>query len=247
MKKFVFLFCVAFWGLALQSLAQLKVPVPSWEKFAIINTAGVNVRKAPNSNSPKLYSKDESWGHEINIEYSWTQRRGYTPHHLEVGTILPILKETDDWYLLYFDGYEDIYIMKKFCSVVTPLTAAFSIKESGMKQIIGSFNYIIGLYFFGSAVVEPYVRIGHIAAKKYIITADYGEAAVEFVNQFYDDELGYPNEDKIKEANLRKFIMSHRPESSNYDIWVKFPKKQGLVCYSFNPTTYKYEMKYETY
>ena len=246
MKKILILL-VAMFGMTLQGTAQLTLKYPAWEKFAKITTDGVNLRKAPSVNSPKLYSKDESWGHEIHIEYSWNARSGYTPHRFEVGEVFPILEETDEWYHLYFDRYDDIYIMKKFCTVVSPATITDDDLYSCEMEIVkGNKGYLLGLYFFGSAVVEPYVRIGHKAGK-FIVAADYGEDAIGFVQKYNDEELGYPNVEKIKEIECERFLKTHKPVDDCYDVWIKFPGKNGLSQFIFSANTYKYKMNTQTY
>ena len=231
MKK-VLLLLVALVGIALQSEAQMSLKVPKWEKFASITTEGVNLRKAPSTNSPKLYSKDNSWGHHSEFDYSWSPRSGYIPHRLEKGTILPVVKETDEWYCLFIDGFEDIYVMKIFCSLVTPIPiTSDDYIQCGMEEVNGS-SFLLGLYYFGSAVEDPYVRIGHKHGK-FVVGADFGDDGVDFVNKFHDEELGYPNVEKVKAEDITQFLKSHKPLST-CDVWVKFPGQEYLNCYKYN-------------
>ena len=81
--------------------AKMVLKTPKWEKFIRINSNGVNLRKSPDTKSPKLLS---SIGYGLWQEFSWSPQKEFEVFHFEAGTILPIINENAEWFCLYFNG-----------------------------------------------------------------------------------------------------------------------------------------------
>lgn len=236
-------------NVAMQGMAQLTLKVPKWEKFVKITTEGVNLRKAPNSSSPKLISQYEYDSNGDSEAYYWGTNGGYTVHFNQ-GDIFPVLRETGEWYCLYFPDMwceryiasKEVYIMKKFCTQVFPLD--FDDEDMGfteMQPVPGSDGLLIGTYYFGSPSRRPFVRIGHKVGK-YIIGADYEDAGLDFAMQYTTEGDGpldlYFDINKVKNNDVLTFLHKNKVASSVYDVWVRFPDccRQFGVDASLYPT-----------
>lgn len=237
-------------NVAMQGMAQLTLKVPKWEKFVKITTEGVNLRKAPNSSSPKLLSQYEYGDNTLGDAeaYYWGTSGGYTVH-LNKGDIFPVLHETSEWYCLYFPDiwYEryiaskEVYIMKKFCTQVFPVDIDNEhMGFTGMEQVPSSDGLLIGTYYFGSASREPFVRFGHKVGK-YIVAADYGDAGYDYALTCCEGETYLEmifDINKVKNNDVLTFLHKNKVASSVYDVWVRFPDccRQFVVDASLYPT-----------
>lgn len=104
---------------------KLDVKLPTWQKFVCVNNNDVNLRKAPNTDSPRLMTEPG----EMNDIYLWSDApAGYStrkPFRLSKGHAVPVISETDEWYHVYIYDYEcgdvQAYIMKTFCIEITPI------------------------------------------------------------------------------------------------------------------------------
>lgn len=124
-----------------------NVKVPEWEKFVQINKDGVNLRKAPNTQSARLMVRVQ----EIEMTYvstlSWTPGTGKKPFCLSENDIVPVIEEVGDWYHIYIDGYWDIqdaFIRRDFCSTIEPMTPMFDEKHWNVNFKVSG---ISNLYF----------------------------------------------------------------------------------------------------
>lgn len=126
MKKHLLLFALLL-SVVMQAGAQ-SVKVPKWEKFVVVNKKGVNLRKAPNTQSPRLMSSTKVVEMMYSTTLSWTAKRGARAFSFDEGTVLPVIDETDQWYHVYVN-YEDLatsnkldaYIHRDFCTPVEPV------------------------------------------------------------------------------------------------------------------------------
>ena len=235
--KRLIIILVAIIGVTTLGNAQLTLKAPKWEKFAKITTEGVNLRKAPNTSSPKLLSH---YGYGNNMgdyeAYYWGTKADEAVH-FEVGDVFPVIRETDEWYCLYFTDMwcerfissHEVYIMKKFCTIVSPVDFDDSeISYTEMEPVSGSDNLLIGTYYFGSPSRAPFVRIGHRIGK-YVVAADYGDAGLEFARQYTEEGDGPWDISfditKVKNQDIVSFLHKNKQESSAYDVWVKFPDR----------------------
>ena len=241
---------VFFINVAMQGMAQLILKVPKWEKFVKITTEGVNLRKAPSTSSPKLLSQYEYGDNTMADDeaFYWGTSGGYTVH-FNIGDIFPVLRETDEWYCLYFPDMwceryinsKEVYIMKKFCTQVFPVDFDDEDMDfTEMETVLGSDGLLIGTYYFGSASREPFARFGHKVGK-YIVTADYGDAGLDYALTCCEGE-GYPDVifdiNKVKNNDVLAFLHKNKVASSVYDVWVRFPDcwRQFGVDASLYPT-----------
>lgn len=118
------LLAFAMLGMALQSVAQ-KVDLNK-VKFIVVTTDGVNMRKAPNTNSAKLVTEwlTDGEGCDSRSYPVWSDTRkqkDYSrgPANPYTGQTLPVIGETSEWYkVIYWDFVEGsfvVYISKRFC------------------------------------------------------------------------------------------------------------------------------------
>lgn len=245
MKSKRLLLMVALFAIALQCAAQMVLKAPKWEKFVKINTENINVRKAPNANSPKLMSRGSDWY----LELSWRAQREFEPFHFDVGAVLPVLKETPEWYCLYFDdqcyaqlrGSYEVYVMKKFCTEVTPV--AMSNKDISWSEnefVKGGTGYLVGVYFLGSPSRAPWCRIGHKFGKG-VVMADYDDA-MDFAYNYVTGETTMEKEfhiEKVRESDVTKFIRS-KTAPHIFDVWYKFAGIDMPCKFVFDASTYQY-------
>lgn len=102
------------------------VQKPTWQKFIVANKADVNLRKSPDSNSPKLMEEEGEmdsylvWSDVPKNEYGG----GRKPYRLNNGKVAPVLSETGNWYevlvQLPWANTVRAYIMKSLCKEVVP-------------------------------------------------------------------------------------------------------------------------------
>lgn len=226
MKKLLLLFVLVMLSCNCV-FAQMILHLPQWEKFVKITTNNIPLRKTPALNSSKLLVSGEETMYPT---YSWKAEKGYTTSYFEVGTILPVIKETEEWYCLYFGndcygnlmGSYEVYVMKKFCREVTP--EAFSKADYAFSEnelVNGSKGYSIGVYYLGSPSVRPWCRIGNKIGK-YLVMANF-EGGMEFVQRFFEGDYSYQefNINKVRESDLKSFFKSTKVPAV-HDIWVKF-------------------------
>ena len=250
-KKNSLLALIAILGFSLQSTAQMTLKVPKWEKFVQITKDGVNLRQAPNTSSPKLLSRGADWDQEL----SWTPKKEFEPHRIAVGRVLPVIKETREWYCLYYGDYcygdfrgaYEVYVMKKFCKPVSPI--CFSDEDyqrCEVNRVNGSKEYLMGVYFLGSPSRAPWCRIGHQIGK-YIVMADYDgyNSGMAFVKEFCTGESIMDIEyhpDRVKDTDIEGHIKSKQVPHV-FDIWIKFTSSEeyiGPQKFVFDASTYKY-------
>ena len=252
MKKKLLIMLTAMFGMALHGMAQMTLTVPKWDKFIKVNTEGVNLRKAANVNSPKLMSCGTDW----NAEFSWTPKEELEPFHPEAGAIFPVVKETADWYCLYFNYNcygnlvfaSDVYILKKFCTEVSPATISNDdYEDSENTRVKGNKGYYIGVYYLGSPSRAPWCRIGHNVGK-YLVMADY-DGSMDFARRFCTGENVMEMEfdiDRVKDSDVLNFIGSKK-KPSVFDIWIKFPGRPMMMKYVVDTNNYKYPMEEYTF
>ena len=118
-KKLLFLIMMA---LPTWLMAQ-ETKIPTWKKFAIVTTDGVNLRKEPNAQSPKLMSYWSGLDSEdAKIQWQTPQTpKSFEAFHLEKDQCYPIIETKGEWVKLwiadvgeFFPVYRDVWIMKKF-------------------------------------------------------------------------------------------------------------------------------------
>ena len=229
----------------------MVLKTPKWGKFVKINTGDVNVRKAPSTNSPMLMSR----GADLWMEFSWTPKKEFEPFRFEAGTILPVLKETSEWYCLYFDDHcysvlrsvYEVYVMKKFCTEVTPITMnSHDVEYTENQTVKGNTGYLMGVYYLGSPSRAPWCRLGHKVGK-YIVMADY-DGAMEFAQNFITGENVMEQEfdiEKINDFHINKFIRSKK-EPNVFDVWIKFAGENTPRKFVFDANRYHFPIESHT-
>lgn len=247
MNKKLFILLAAMLSMVVLGRAQMSLKIPKWEKFVRITTDKVNLRKAPSTNSPKLV---HSYGPGFCLELSWSAQPGDEAYHLESGRVLPVLKETGDWYCLYLDSGYEVYVMKRFCESAYPssLWGDEDYSTCQLSMVNGNKGYLMGVYFLGSASCEPYCRIGH-KIDHYIVTADYDGygAGMEFAHRFITGTDFMSQEfhsERVTEAGIESFLMTQQ-QPTVFDIWIKFGEYDRPRQFIVDASTYKYPM--ETY
>lgn len=146
MKKNLFLIAITSIGLmasVVECVAQVSaypqfnhekfnVEIPPLDKVVKVTSTGVNIRKQPNAQSPRLVMKLTETCMDCPPEHIWVNRqlrRGEEAVPADKLDVLPYVGETGDWYEVYLDNSHGTplkttaYIMKKFCKVkkVRPL------------------------------------------------------------------------------------------------------------------------------
>lgn len=103
------------------ALKQLK-----YDKFVEITKDGVNIRKQPNTKSPRLiafYDPSEECL-DCPAEHRWTTRQvkaGEGENASSKGMVMPLTGESGDWYQVHLGSielFEYGYISKKFCKLI---------------------------------------------------------------------------------------------------------------------------------
>ena len=101
-----------------ETLAQSNLKVPKVTKFVYVKD-GVNLRKTPNTQSPRLIQKSTNEG----IYYKW-EEPGDDKSKIKSATyqnpqFLPVIDETPEWYRVIWNEYSDTkilaYISKQVC------------------------------------------------------------------------------------------------------------------------------------
>lgn len=147
MKKNLFLIAITSIGLmasVVECVAQVSAyPQFNHEEFNLkihrpldkvvkVTSNGVNIRKQPNAQSPRLVMKLTETCMDCPPEHIWVNRqlrRGEEAVPADKLDVLPYVGETGDWYEVYLNQSHGTplnttaYIMKKFCKVkkVRPL------------------------------------------------------------------------------------------------------------------------------
>ena len=229
----------------------MTLKVPRWEKFVQITKDGVNLRKAPNASSPKLMSRGADWAQEL----SWTPKQEFEAHHIPAGKVLPVIKETSEWYCLYYGDYSygelrgayEVYVMKKFCTPVSPIYFdSGDYQTCEVDMVSGSKGYMMGVYYLGSPSRAPWCRIGHQIGK-YVVMADYDgyNRGMEFAKEFCTGESFMDIEyhpERVKESDIERFVKSEQTPKV-FDIWIKFTNSEeyiGPQKFVFDASTYKH-------
>ncbi len=109
-----------------------EVQLPAWKKFVVVGD-NVNLRKAPDANSPRLMEEQG----EMDSQFVWenemnTYDMPRSPFRVRNNVACPVLSETEEWYEIRVQmgwGYDDaftetVYVMKKFCKEVVPQSAS---------------------------------------------------------------------------------------------------------------------------
>ncbi len=222
MKKSILVLVMALFGTSLQSAAQ-QVDIPKWEKFVMVNKDGVNLRKAPNTQSARLMSKTEEVEFMYATTLSWTAKAGAKPFNFPKGTVLPVIDTHGEWYHVYVNvddmvnsNQMDAYIRHDFCTPIEPV----------QMQTGGDAPYV------GFTIGRPYKLTGNkglyisylendMEGNDAMIGKSYGSGVVWFGYEgFYDyltslcsaNEYGGITIDmkKITEEKIVQFINAHR-------------------------------------
>lgn len=142
-------------GMTLQGMAQ-KVDLNN-VKFIVVTMDGVNLRKAPSTNSAKLMCEtmivsEEEDGTETLAYPVWSDTRCKQGYKRSVcqpykGQILPFVGDVDGWYKAMYhmemEGTTEVYISKQFCREVPKqdITVNTSFSSYGSITIIKSGSY----------------------------------------------------------------------------------------------------------
>ncbi|MBQ8223808.1 MAG: hypothetical protein IJZ86_00375 [Bacteroides sp.] len=183
------------------SAGDLSVKLPTWQKYVTVTSNDVNLRKAPDANSPRLMRE----AGEMNDVFVWSDApAGWSerkPFRLN-GNVCPALSETEDWHRIYIqdsDGYDvKAYVMKKFCREVTPqpITGNKYIHEITKGKFKGKYLLYNPGGFYAE---EPSISLGQKINGAYVFPnfPHPLSHAVPYVSDTYDfDQL---KEDKLDE------------------------------------------------
>lgn len=138
------LFCALFASLTANAQKEMVVSIPDYEAYVVVNSDGVNVRKAASATSPKLMAWNSDGGsYETVVKYYFegenptkyraNSRTGAWVEavHPSAGDALPVIGESGDWYRVVMtlngsDGSNPqtkaVYIMKRFASKHTAMS-----------------------------------------------------------------------------------------------------------------------------
>ena len=228
---------VAMLGMALQGRAQeLKVPV--WERFVRVNKEGINLRKAPNATSAKLFYEERMGALEGNA-YSWQPQSGYSPYSPYRGQILPVIKEENGWYLVHLDYETDAYVNKNFCNDVTPQNINYGGTDR-LKRILGNQN--LYAHWEQNALYQA-CWFG----RQYGVGIVWGQYDIDEGFKFLHKECGikaetsgpfYVNLDevnakKIQEAHLISFLNANKPIEQMMALTYNFLDQAGEHIYTY--------------
>ena len=159
-------------------------------KFIVVTTDGVNMRKAPNTNSAKLVTEwlTDGEGCESRSYPVWSDTRkpsGYSRSSASpyIGQTMPVIGETNDWYkAIYWDFVEGsfvVYIAKRFCREMSLVNWSSN----------SSYSVIQGGPFAGWVVIDnsdpengdEYI-IGHLINGMMVYTASCTDKYGEYMN-----------------------------------------------------------------
>lgn len=176
-KRFMFLL-MAMAGMALQSMGQIpfNVETPKYQKFVKVTASGVNLRKAPNTNSPRLiFSEADDGCLDCGPSLVWSNKPLKNGDEAARASLLPVIGESGDWYHVHFfqdeyGGYsENVYIMKKFCTDVAlrPLSLPAPQYLNIVKVSSGKYKDLCIEWYYGEYDSEN-LRVGRFVNGMFI-------------------------------------------------------------------------------
>lgn len=123
MKRFL-MTLVALAGIALGSMAQTEPKVPKFTKFVIVKP-GVNLRKAPSTQSPRLVSVI-THGKQV---FQWEKASNVKSQPVSIDGVYPVIDETSEWYHIVYDTSSNVfvYVSKKLCTPykISPISKSY--------------------------------------------------------------------------------------------------------------------------
>lgn len=231
-KRFLSFVLVGF--LALHVLGQSKQKI-EFAEFVLVTGDNVNLRKAPNTTSQKLFAVIDEGCYEC-INYVWAQGNGKIktkvgwnePCLATKGTVLRVVAEDGEWLRVYKDMNHCPYIMKKFTRPLKPKAITDElIKEIGWIHVVPSGKYkdycwyfeemncmyfvgkVEGCRFVFTKFIEPSLKSAENVDGGFKIEQKPGYLPVVYYNENLkaDDEF-MTNMDlnKLSEEQFEKFL-----------------------------------------
>lgn len=171
MKKLVLFISLLL--VVMQGMAQIPfgISFPSPQNFVMVTTNGVNLRKAPNTSSPRLVFRSGTSEDCLDCEdelvwSSGPMKRGDKPVNPK---LLYIRGESGDWWNVNFyqdlygdSGYSEMaYIMKRFCKRLTPKNLPLTAPRDKNIVVIKSGKYqSLCIEWFYGIYDRQFLRIG---------------------------------------------------------------------------------------
>lgn len=126
MSKRFLMTLVALAGIVLQSVAQTDLKVPKFTKFVNVKY-GVNVRKAPSTQSARLVLVEKGGRQEVKWEEASDDKANTQP--VSTGAFYPVVDETPEWYHIAYDASKNVfaYVSKKYCipHIISPINKKY--------------------------------------------------------------------------------------------------------------------------
>lgn len=167
-------------GMTLQGMAQDK-QIPLIKKFIKVNASGVNLRKEPNTSSPRLIFQDNVSDDCMDCDASleWSSKPLKNRDKPARASVLAVIGESGDWYHVYFyeNLYDDewysekAYIMKKFCTdaVIRPLSLS-EVNDSDIVVIKSGRHKNVCIRRLFGYMDRPLLWIGQYKEGKFVFT-----------------------------------------------------------------------------
>ena len=158
--------------------SNVEAQLPNWKKFVKVNTGDVNLRKAPDANSPKLMEQQNEMDSELVWSDAPENEYGFprSPWHLRTDNVCPVISETSEWYEISIPYFTvNAYIMKKFCQEVTPEPVKdtdyqyYNIRE--IKDGKYSGHYVLSSIDYSSGEADVFLKLGVCQSDAYVFSA----------------------------------------------------------------------------
>ena len=131
---------------------KFRAKAPSFDKVVRVTSNGVNIRKQPSTQAPRLFRLYDLTEECLDCPPEVTWANKISPNKGEAATayqeeVYPLLGESGDWYEIYIDVYAgtplntSAYINKKFCKIEATKPLALSAPECLTFAMVKSGKY----------------------------------------------------------------------------------------------------------
>ena len=211
---------------------KFAIKAPSLDKIVCVTADGVNIRKQPNAQSPRLIAVPNEDYLDCPAELIWINRTPKKNEEVVYANefyIFPLLGESGDWYKVYLDRVRgntvdtEAYIMKKFCKVekITPLTLPAPEGWNVAMVKSGKYAGLCLMYEFNGMDDEPKLKLGKYSDGMFLFTHTIMvQMSDENKIKFVDGEFPYLSVGKNMfnisdisgepDLDLNKFISNER-------------------------------------
>ena len=185
--------------------SNVEAQLPNWKKFVKVKTGDVNLRKAPDADSPKLMEQQN----EMDSELVWSDApeneygSSRSPYHLRAGQVCPVVSETSEWYEISIPHLgTKAYMLKKFGQEVTPEPVKdMDYPYYNIREIFGDEDvswFVLSHIGYDSGEREVFMKLGfkkdnaYIFNKSIIVSDDEKPYELYVHPHFGDNRLSLP-------------------------------------------------------